>query len=80
MAFRQVSPQRAPKSCNVKDPFGPLAFIVYLLIMEDCESIEWHNFFGSRGQLVPLFRDLDDGGQRYTKLFLLDITKISTMT
>ena len=28
------------ESCNVKDPFGPLAFIVYLLIMEDCESIE----------------------------------------
>ena len=48
----------------MKDPFGPLAFIVYLLIMEDCESIEWHNFFGSRGQLVPLFRDLDDGGQQ----------------
>ena len=46
-------------SCNVKDPFGTLAFIVYLIIML---LAVWHLAvfsellqLGSRGQLVPLF-------------------------
>ena len=68
----------------MKDPFGPLAFIVYLLIMEYywlLVKVASSNFFvndyycGSRGQLVPLFRDLDDDGGQAKSCWIT--TKIS---